>query len=75
MTVTKTELETFYDLEDLTAIQVSQRDGNGHRGGRVTELLVTTEGGDAPGAYPVNVERFRSAFGLPSTLFTLTSVG
>ena len=74
VTVNKIELEQFYEFEDLTVIQVSERDGNGPRGGRVTELLMTTEGGDAPGAYPVIVERFRRAFGLPTTLFTVTSV-
>ena len=74
VTVNKIELEEFYEFEDLTVIQVSERDGNGPRGGRVTELLMTTEGGDAPGAYPVIVERFRRAFGLPTTLFTVTSV-
>ena len=36
--------------------------------------LLTTEGGDSPGTYAVGVERFRSSFGLPSTLFEITKV-
>lgn len=79
-TVDVADLETFYNLENLTAIQISQRDGRGRDlgtlrdGGRVSELLMTTEGGDSPGSYAVNVERFRSSFGLPSTLFEITRV-
>lgn len=80
VTVPVTEIEAFYNLQDLTAIQVSRRDGNGRDrgtlrdGGRVTELLLTTEGGDSPGTYAVDVDRFRANFGLKSTLFEIVSV-
>lgn len=74
VSVTAAELEKFYDLENLTEIQVSGRNGQGPRGGRVTELLLTTEGGDSPGTYPVAVDRFVSSFGLKSSLFEITDV-
>ena len=75
VTVTAARLEQFYNLENLTAIQIADRDGNGQWGGRVTELLVTTEGGSNPGTYPINVARFVSSFELKSSLFRITSAG
>lgn len=80
VTIPVTEIEAFYNLQDLTAIQVSRRDGNGRDrgnlrdGGRVTELLLTTEGGTSPGTYAVDVDRFRATFGLKSTLFEIAKV-
>ena len=74
VTLTADELEDFYSLENLTAIRIATRDGNGRWGGRVTELRVTTEGGSNPGTYSVDVPRFVSSFGLKSSLFTIESV-
>ncbi len=72
--VTSDELETLYGLENLTRIRIAQRDGKGTWGGRVTKVVLTTEGGDAPGNYSVNVGRFVSNFGLRSSLFRVRKV-
>ncbi len=68
--VTAAQLERLYDLQDLTRIQVAERDATG----RVARLELTTEGGDAPDTYPVDVARFVSSFGLRSSLFRVTEV-
>jgi peptidoglycan hydrolase-like amidase len=72
--LTARQVERVYDLNDLTRIQVADRDGQGPRGGRVTELLVTTEGGSDPDTYSLGIASFRRNFGLPSTLFEVTKV-
>ena len=46
VTIAASELEDFYNLENLTQIRIAARDGNGRWGGRVTRLEVTTEGGE-----------------------------
>ena len=68
--VTAAQLERLGDLEDLTRIQVAERDATG----RVARPELTTEGGDAPDTYPVDVARFVSSFGLRSSLFRVTEV-
>lgn len=73
--VSAARIEDLYGLENLTAIQIVDRDGNGTWGGRVTDLEVTTEGGSQPGTYSVGVDRFVSTFGLRSSLFRIRSVG
>ena len=72
--VTDTKIEEDYNLENLTRIRIARRDGNGRWGGRVTKLLLTTEGGTSPGTYSINVDTFRQRYGLKSTLFTITKV-
>ena len=73
--ITARAIEREYDLNNLTAIRISTRDGNGRWGGRVTQLEVTTEGGDQPGTHPINdIDRFRLCFGLPSELFKIARV-
>ena len=73
--ISAARIEDLYGLENLTAIEIVERDGNGTWGGRVTELEVTTEGGSQPGTYSVDVDRFVSTFGLRSSLFRIRSVG
>ncbi len=68
--VSARRLERFYDLENLTRIQVAERDVTG----RVARLELTTEGGNAPDTYPVGVPRFVSSFGLPSSMFRVADV-
>jgi len=74
VTIAASELEDFYNLENLTQIRIAARDGNGRWGGRVTRLEVTTEGGENPGTYSVSVPRFISSFGFKASLFTITDV-
>ena len=50
------------------------RSPNATATGRVARLELTTEGGDAPDTYPVDVARFVSSFGLRSSLFRVTEV-
>ena len=73
--VSAAKIEKLYGLENLTAIEIVERDGNGTWGGRVTDLQVTTEGGSQPGTYSVGVDRFVSTFGLKSSLFRIRSAG
>jgi len=73
VSISASRIEQLYGLENLTAIRIATRDGNGRWGGRVTRLEVTTAGGDSPGTYPVDVDRFVSTFGLRSSLFKVIS--
>lgn len=68
--VTAQDLETFYRLANLTRIRVAERD----RSRRVSDLRLTTEGGEKPGTYSVDVARFVRNLGLPSSLFEITRV-
>ncbi len=70
ITIRSGQLEEQYHLENVTRIQVVRRDATG----RVAQLDVDTEGGDAPGTYSLDVESFRRNFALPSTLFRVTRV-
>jgi stage II sporulation protein D len=55
-------------LGDLVSVEVTERDGKGPYGGRVTKLLVTgTEGTATPTG-----SQFRSYLGLRTTLFTVS---
>jgi SpoIID/LytB domain protein len=65
------DVEQAFGLEDLTSIAVGSRDGNGGRGGRVETVLLTSSTGSS---FEVTGERFRSAFGMRSTLFTIDDV-
>ena len=55
-------------LGDLVSVEVTERDGRGPYGGRVTELLVT----GTEGSVPATGSQFRSYLGLRTTLFTLS---
>jgi stage II sporulation protein D len=55
-------------LGDLVSVEVTERDGNGPNGGRVTEVLVT----GTEGSVHATGSQFRSYLGLRSTLFTVS---
>ncbi|MCW2793494.1 MAG: SpoIID/LytB domain [Nocardioides sp.] len=70
-TVTSEEIEKAYNIEDLKAISIATRDGNGQWGGRAETVDLTTAKGDT---YSVTGESFRSHLGLRSTWFEITAV-
>jgi SpoIID/LytB domain protein len=70
-TITSEAIEQAYNLENLTAISIETRDGNGAWGGRAETLHLTTAKGDT---YTVTGESFRSHLGLRSTWFEITAV-
>jgi stage II sporulation protein D len=55
-------------LGDLVSVEVTERDGNGPDGGRVTELRVT----GTESSVSVTGSQFRSYLGLRTTLFTIS---
>lgn len=55
-------------LGDLVSVEVTERDGNGPNGGRVTMLRVT----GTDGSVTVTGSAFRSYLGLRTTLFTVS---
>jgi len=74
VTLTDADIEKAFNLEDLTSIGIETRDGNDRdagRGGRVdTVRLVSSGGFDGT----VSGEKFRSKFGMRSTLFSIDRV-
>lgn len=60
-----------YDYDELQLIGIEERDGLGPRDGRVEQVRVTAGSGFTD---TVTGEDFRRDWGLPSTLFTITSV-
>ena len=70
-TVTSAELEAEYGYDNLVSIAIEERDGLGRRGGRVLQVRVTAESGFTD---TIRGEDFQADWGLPSTLFTITSV-
>lgn len=71
VTLTDVDIEKAFDLEDLTSIGVETRDGHGGRGGRVETVRLTTSKGWTG---TVTGEKFRSKFGMKSTMFTIDDV-
>ncbi len=69
--VTAAQMEAEYNYDDLELIAIEERDGLGPRGGRVLKVRVTARSGFTD---TVTGEDFRRDWGLPSTLFTITSV-
>ncbi|GAA2135576.1 hypothetical protein GCM10009844_00980 [Nocardioides koreensis] len=70
-TVSDTDIEDAYNIEDLESISITARDGQGGRGGRVeTVELASTTGWRGT----VTGESFRSHFGLRSTMFEISDV-
>lgn len=71
VTVTSAQMEAEYNYGDLASIAIEERDGLGPRGGRVLQVRVTAGSGFTD---TITGEDFRQDWGLPSTLFTITSV-
>jgi len=69
--VTSAQMEKEYNYDDLDFIRIVERDGKGPRGGRVLRVRVTAGSGFTD---TITGEDFRRDWGLPSTLFTITSV-
>lgn len=69
--VTSDEMEAEYDYDNLVSIAIEERDGLGRRGGRVLQVRVTAESGFTD---TIRGQDFQADWGLPSTLFTITSV-
>jgi stage II sporulation protein D len=69
-TITSGKVEkTWPALGNLTAITITQRDGNGQWGGRVEELTLHGSKADVP----LSGDTFRSALGLLSTWFDIST--
>ena len=69
--ITSAQMEEEYNYDDLDLIRILERDGLGPRGGRVLQVRVTAESGFTD---TITGDDFRRDWGLPSTLFTITSV-
>lgn len=69
--VSSVDIEVAYNIENLTAISIETRDGNGEWGGRAETISLTTAKG---GVYVVTGDSFRRNLGLRSTYFTITGV-
>ncbi|MFC5176100.1 SpoIID/LytB domain-containing protein [Nocardioides taihuensis] len=70
-TVTSAQVEAVYDVENLSAIGIETRNGQGPRGGRVGDVRLWSSTGWTG---TVTGESFRRNLGLPSTLYEITAV-
>ena len=72
VTVTAKQVENAYNIDNLTDLQVTVRDGDGPRGGRVVTVFLRNDDTDWQGT--VTGDSFRRNLGLRSTLFEITDV-